>query len=386
MRFTLLLALLSLPLSMLAQSNDSTRAVQLQEATVSAIRADAVNPIPYYQTSAPSISRGYFGQELPVLLSRTPSIISQTDAGLPFGYAYYRLRGMDQTRLNVTIDGIPLNEPEDQGAYFSNLPGFASMTSSLQIQRGTGTSTNGAAAFGGSLNFTTVRSENPGSRAVAEFTRGAYNSTRGGLGLGTGRTESGFSAYARGNYQSSDGYRHNAFNRSGSCFGTIAYTGKRTVVRLIGMVGDTRNGMAWMGSTREQIANDPRHNPLTPEEKDHFAQQLAGLSISTVLPGGGIWSTTVYGIHLRGVYTARFDSATVPAFNLRSNWGGLISTFHQSVGRLQLDAGIHALTYQRTHWLVNEQETWYSNQGRKQEASTFAKVTLPPPLGGQSLR
>ena len=134
---------------------DSTKVNQLEEVTIAAVRAKGKDPITFSNLSKEEIAPRNLGQDIPVLLNYLPSVVTTTDAGNGVGYTYMRVRGSDGSRINVTLNGIPFNDSESQGTFFVNLPDFASSLESIQLQRGVGTSTNGAGAFGASLNMQT---------------------------------------------------------------------------------------------------------------------------------------------------------------------------------------------------------------------------------------
>ena len=127
--------------------------ITLNTFEVIGVRATDKTPISKLTLNKEDIEIMSYSQELPLLLNKTPNISSSTDGGHNQGYVYFRLRGIDQTRINMTLNGIPLNEPENQGVYFSNYPDFSSSIESMQIQRGVGTTSNGVASYGGSINF-----------------------------------------------------------------------------------------------------------------------------------------------------------------------------------------------------------------------------------------
>ena len=129
--------------SVYSQDTLSIDTVKLSEVTIQGIRAGSKTPVTQKTITSSDIDRIYHTQELPMLLNTTPNVTSSTDGGHNMGYTSFRLRGIDQTRINMTLDGVPLNEPEDQGVYFSNYPDFTNSIKSMQIQRGVGTSTNG---------------------------------------------------------------------------------------------------------------------------------------------------------------------------------------------------------------------------------------------------
>ena len=142
----------------LAQEQDSVLIKkELQEVKVNALRATSLTPISFTNISKEELEEQNLGQDLPFLLSLTPSIVTTSDAGAGEGYTGFRVRGSDPTRVNVTINGIPLNDSESHGVFWVNMPDFSSSIENIQIQRGVGTSTNGAGAFGASLNLVTDR-------------------------------------------------------------------------------------------------------------------------------------------------------------------------------------------------------------------------------------
>ena len=149
--------LLILPSICFAQkSNDSISIKkELSEVKIHAIKAGKTTPVSFTNISKSEIEKVNLGQDLPYLISLTPSVVSSSDAGAGVGYTNFRIRGTDATRINVTINGIPLNDSESQGVWWVNMPDFSSSLDNIQIQRGVGTSTNGAGAFGGSINLTT---------------------------------------------------------------------------------------------------------------------------------------------------------------------------------------------------------------------------------------
>jgi iron complex outermembrane receptor protein len=136
-----------------AEPVDTLRTVELQNVEVTSTRADKRTPVAYSQINKAQIKGANFGQDIPQLLSLTPSVTTTSDAGNGIGYTSIRVRGVDPSRINITANGIPMNDAESSQVYFVNMGDFASSVQSMQIQRGVGTSTNGAGAFGASLNM-----------------------------------------------------------------------------------------------------------------------------------------------------------------------------------------------------------------------------------------
>ena len=162
-----------------------TSPVMGEEVIVRAIRAGAKDPVASSMISREEIRKQDFGRDIPYLLSFTPSVVTTSDAGQGVGYTGLRIRGTDLNRINVTINGVPLNDAESHGVFFVDLPDFAGSVENVQIQRGVGTSTNGAAAFGASMNFqTTALNRSPYGELNSFY--GSYNTFKNSVSMGTG--------------------------------------------------------------------------------------------------------------------------------------------------------------------------------------------------------
>ena len=146
----------------------------IKEVVVS-YQADKLTPVTFQNLNIKDLKAKSTGQEPSYLLSETPSITVYSDAGSTQGYSYFRMRGIDQTRINISLDGVPLNEPEDQGAYFSNYPDIMNSVSKVQIQRGIGTSKNGVASYGGSVQLSSPNLHNEGYSTIG-LGYGSFNS------------------------------------------------------------------------------------------------------------------------------------------------------------------------------------------------------------------
>jgi len=160
-----------------ADSLRARRAQRLESVQVTAIRGGS-GLISEKTLERADIQRRYAGQETPILLQAAPGITAYSESGSASNYSYMRLRGIDQTRINITLDGIPMNEPEDQGLFFSNFPDFANSIASVQIQRGVGSSTHGVASYAGSVNFQSVPVASVAPGGELQLTRGAYGTYR----------------------------------------------------------------------------------------------------------------------------------------------------------------------------------------------------------------
>ena len=350
----------------------------LEGVTVTALRGDASAPLSQTRRSQADLEAAYSGQEMPLILAKLPSITATSDAGSESGYSYFRLRGLDQTRLNVTLDGIPLNEPEDQGIYFSNFPDFANSIRSVQVQRGVGTSSYGTASYAGAVNFESVALAASRRGGEVQITGGSYDTRRASLEYATGLRPGGFAGYARISGQTTDGYRRHSGNRSGSAFLSGGYFGPRQVWKATLLTGHARNDMAYLAAPVEELEADRRANPLGSDERDRFGQHFLTLSHTAALDAFTTLATTAYHVRSQGDFDVRV-APDLYNFNLGSVWTGLLTTVHAERGVVTIDAGAHASTYRREHWAAirpDRDARLYTNAGRKEEASAFAKATV----------
>lgn len=244
----------------------------LDEVLVSAIRAKGHAPVTYSNLNKEEISKRNLGQDIPQLLNYLPSVVSSSDAGAGVGYTYLRVRGSDETRINVTINGIPYNDAESQGVFWVNIGDFASSTESLQLQRGVGTSTNGAGAFGASLNLLTDNiSEVPQGEISNSF--GSFGTRKHTVKFSTGKLNDHFEFAGRLSNIYSDGYIDRAFTDLKSYFLQGSYTDDNTLIKALVFGGTEQTYQAWNGLTREQLEEDRRQNVLTYEnETDNYQQ------------------------------------------------------------------------------------------------------------------
>jgi iron complex outermembrane receptor protein len=218
---------------------------------VRAIRAGENSPFTKTNITKKEIAKTNLGQDIPFLLNQTPSVVINSDAGNGVGYTGIRIRGTDATRINVTLNGIPYNDAESQGTFFVDLPDFSSSTGSIQIQRGVGTSSNGAGAFGASINFST---NEVNKEAYAEFNNsyGSFNTWKNTIKAGTGLVN-GFTTEIRLSRISSDGFIDRASSDLKSIYFTTAYISNRSSVRLNVFSGKEKTYQAWYGISETDL-------------------------------------------------------------------------------------------------------------------------------------
>ncbi|MFV0541151.1 MAG: TonB-dependent receptor [Aestuariibaculum sp.] len=275
----LFLALLVLSVGAYAQNNlnreaqqDSTKTQYLDEVLVQAVRVNAQSPITHSNLTKQDLQKRNLGQDIPSQLNYLPSVVTTSDAGAGIGYTSFRVRGTDGSRVNVTINGIPFNDAESQGAFWVNLGDLTSSTQSLQLQRGVGTSTNGSAAFGASLNvLTDTFSEEASGEISNSF--GSYNTRKHTVKLSTGLLNDHFEISGRFSNIYSDGYVDRAFTDLKSYFLQGIYKDENTLIKALTFGNVEQTYQAWYGLTAQQMEEDRRQNPYTYDnETDNYWQ------------------------------------------------------------------------------------------------------------------
>ena len=261
--------------------NSSAR--MIEEVQISAVRADNSTPTTFTNLSKEEIQKGNFGQDIPYLMEKTPSTVVTSDAGAGVGYTGIRIRGVDPTRTNVTINGIPLNDAESHGVYWVNMPDFASSTDNIQIQRGVGTSTNGAAAFGSSINIKTDNIQKEASTSI-DNSFGSFNTIKNNIKVGTGLIKDQFTFDARLSRIQSDGYVDRASSNLNSMYLSGAWIGKKTLIKANLFRGHERTYQAWWGVNDEQLKNNRTFNYYTYEnEVDNYNQDHYQLHLTQTI-------------------------------------------------------------------------------------------------------
>ena len=239
---------------------DSLKSVELQDVQVSSIRATKKTPMAFTNMNREQLKQVNYGKDVPYLLSLTPSVTLTSDAGNGIGYTSLRVRGTDPSRINITANGIPMNDAESAQLYWVNMGDFASSVQSMQIQRGVGTSTNGAGAFGATLNMQT---ENIGTQPFIglDFSGGSYYSHKETLRFGTGLLGEHWGIQGRLSNIGSKGYLDRASTKLNSYFIQAGWFGDNTVVKFITFNGTEETYHAWNYTSKyEQSLYGRRYN------------------------------------------------------------------------------------------------------------------------------
>ncbi len=235
--------------------------VKVEEVMITATRAGEKTPVAFTNMDREEIRSRNFGQDVPFLLAMTPSMVTSSDAGHGIGYTSMRIRGTDGNRINVTINGIPLNDAESHSVYWVDLPDVAASTDNIQIQRGVGTSTNGAAAFGASINLQTQKLEKE-PYAVYEGSLGSFKTYRNSISAGSGLINDHFSVDMRLSDLHSNGYIDRSWTNLQSYYVSAAYHNENTLVKFVTFSGSEELYQAWNGVPSYLLESNRTYNEL----------------------------------------------------------------------------------------------------------------------------
>ena len=326
-----------------------------EEVTVSATRASANSPTAFTNLTKKDIDKNNSGRGFEYLLEQTPSTVVTSNAGAGVGYTSIRIRGSDPTRINVTLNGIPMNDAEDQGVYFVDLPDLASSVDNIQVQRGVGTSTNGAGAFGASINIqTTTRRDS----AYTEYngSAGSYGTVKNTINLGTGLLGGHFSFDGRLSNMTSDGYIDRSASTLRSYFLSGAYYGKNSVLRLNVFGGYEQTHQAWDGVPEDSVKfGNRKYNELgyiestgqnyknqTDNYNQNYYQLLFNKQISPQLSFSGALHYT----HGYGYYEEYRNNDALSDYQITPvTVGGVVISSTDLVRRLWLNNDFYGATY-----------------------------------------
>lgn len=299
-------------------------ALSMRVVTVNSTRAVKNSPTTFTNLSKKDIEKNNLGQDLPFLLSQTPSVVTTSDAGAGIGYTGIHIRGSDGTRINVTINGIPYNDSEEQGTFFVDVPDFASSVDNIQVQRGVGTSTNGAGAFGASINIQTAARRDT---AYAELNNavGSYGTVKNTVSAGTGLLGGKFSFDGRLSRIYSNGYIDRAFSDLKSYYVSGAYYGKSTNIRFITFSGTEHTYQAWNGIPEDTLrAGNRRYNGLGLEpngtfyknQTDNYTQDHYQLLLDQKISDKLSFSGAIHYTHGYGYYEEYQPAQTLTGYGV----------------------------------------------------------------------
>ncbi|WP_428235505.1 TonB-dependent receptor [Gracilimonas sp.] len=289
---------------------------------VSATRADETSPITYTNIDAEEIERRNLGQDVPYLLQSAPSVTTTSDAGAGIGYTGIRIRGVDPARINVTINGIPVNDAESHGVFWVNLPDLSSSTENIQIQRGVGTSTNGAGAFGATVNLQTSSSQaDPFGEVNTGL--GSFNTQKYNVKLGSGLMENGWQFEGRLSKIDSDGFIDRASSDLDSYFLSASHHGDRSLLRADVFSGRERTYQAWNGVPEPILEGDQQELEryisnlvFNPGEQEHWRENLGNRQFNQFRYENQVdnYQQNYYQLHY--------------SYQIRENWNANVSAFY----------------------------------------------------------
>ena len=351
-----------------SSKKDSTQKIidsirNLPPLEIRSVRVSENSPFAKSNVSANQITQLNFGQDLPFILQNTPSIVANADAGNGIGYTGMRIRGTDATRINVTINGIPYNDAESMGTFLVNIPDIASSASSIQIQRGVGTSTNGASAFGATINIAT-NDYHPSHYLSLQNSFGSFNTLKNNLQFGTGLINNRFTIDGRISSINSDGYIDRAKSNLQSFFVSSTYWGDNSSLRLNVFSGKEKTYQAWYGVPEELLLTNRTYNPAGTEkadspydnQTDNYTQTHYQLFYNQNINPNLKWNTALFLTKGRGYYEeykagvnlADYGIAPNPLFNsinpdlVRRRW--LDNNFYGQIASLTYEKNKDIIT------------------------------------------
>jgi iron complex outermembrane receptor protein len=414
-----------------------SKAYMSDEVIVAASRAKTNTPVAQTTLTREEVRKLNVSADIPFQLELTPSVVATSESGTGMGYTNMRIRGTDMSRINVTVNGVPLNDSESQGVYFVNMPDFTSSVNSVQVQRGVGTSTNGAASFGASVNFQTLTLE-PKSYARINSTIGSFNTFKESISAGTGLINNKFAFDVRASKLNSDGYVDRGFADHQSLYLSGTYYGKKDMLKAVVMMGKEKTGITWWGISKDSLESNRTYNPagkyidmqgdvqFYDGQTDNYWQNHYHLmymreinkhltlnATAHATTGKGYYEQFIpqyddwgsankfedYGLEpvrmndtllFLGNDTLVFPDSTIGAADMiRQKWldnvfYGAIANLNYKKGALDATFGIAANNYEGDHfglvkWTqfnssIPDNYEWYNNTGNKSEVSSFLKV------------
>lgn len=382
-------------------SEIDTTAYTLNEVTVSSLYKSKVGTDNTITSS--TLREVNHGQSLDKVLSMLPNLYYYGDTGTDMGYNYIRLRGMGQERMNITLDGMPWNESEDFGCYFSNIPNMMASMSYINVLNGASVTNNGTAAYAGTISLESVNLKTD-TVSYAELGGGSFNSFKTSVVYNMG-VKNGWGLHVQGTQQQTDGYKENTYNNSQNLTVKVGrFFNNRHSLDLLSMNGFHRNGQGYQGVTEEYLDKHP--NPFKQQisgnrqtETDNFYTTYNRLQYKGTFSDNLFFTSSIYYSHQTGDYRIGWDDEEAPTgkvlnnYHLNFNMIGVMATTKWIIkNNLSLIGGVNADYYQRRHkgydiantdsviniWHDNGKPSYYNNVGRKPEVNVFATINYSP--------
>jgi iron complex outermembrane recepter protein len=379
--------------------------VLTEEVLVNATRAGIHTPAAYTTVTKEDISKNNIARDIPYLLQYTPSLVVSSDAGTGVGYTNINIRGSDVERINVTIDGIPVNDAESHGVWWVDLPDLASSADNIQIQRGVGTSTNGAGAFGATINFqTTTLNREPYAEINSSY--GSFNTSKNTINFGTGLIDKKFAVDARLSKIWSDGYIDRAFSDLKSFYISGTMYGEKSILKLVIFSGVEHTYQAWDGVPKDSLLTHRTYNShVYKNETDNYWQDNYQLHFSKEISNNLGINAALHYTHGQGYYEnlmqdSKFSSFNLPdaIFNqdtlkssdfvvqkwLRNDFYGFTYSLNYKSGKLNTILGggwnqylgkhFGDIIWAKTVTFDGQSYQWYHGTGNKKDLNTFLKT------------
>lgn len=379
-------------------------------------RVTAKTPVTFSTISKELLSEQNLGEDIPMLLQGSPSVVSSSDAGTGIGYTAFRVRGTDANRINITLNGVPLNDSESHSVFWVNVPDIASTTKEVQIQRGVGTSSNGVAAFGASLNIQTDDyTEKPYGQVA--ISGGSFGTFRQNYAIGTGLLNNRLSLDAKFSDIRSDGYVDRAFSDLESYYASATYKGNDFLLKLLTFSGKEQTYQAWSGVPSEKIKTNRTYNPegeykddngntrYYDNHTDNYKQTHYQLFYSQKLAESFMLNTTLHYTQGEGYYESYKTGRKYANYGLQvpvlsdgtkvkkteviqqkwldNDFYGIVSSLQYKKDKWEMFLGLGLNRYagdhfgdviwdKKGHFPLNYR--WYSNNASKNEFYTYLKA------------
>ncbi len=333
-----------------SQDISTEDSISLENVMISTTRVGSRDPVSFQNITLQEISRIQVGQDPAILLQNlSPSIISYSDGGNEMGnYAQFRLRGIDQDRVNISLNGVPLNDMADHGVYFSNFSDFGNSIQSIQIQRGVAASNNGTASFAGAINFESINLFGDQASVEGQLTIGSFGAQRMSAEFNTGKLTNNTGFYSRMTRTVTDGYKYNSGSEAYSFFLSGGHIGKKDMLKLTAIVGKTENGQSYEFVPLSDIKKDPKTNFNPLNDIDDFNQQMLQVQYARQTLGG-TWSSTVYYNGADGVFPYTFNGSQYMYGLTNHHWGAMTHFNKESVVK-SWQIGLHGYRFDRTNF------------------------------------
>jgi iron complex outermembrane receptor protein len=357
--------------------------LSLEQLIIEAVRAEEIDPVTQSTISRKVIKREYQGEQPIFYLSTlTPSITSYSESGTRlFNGGQMRLRGISQERINITLNGVPLNDMIDHGVFFSNFTDISGSFESVQVQRGVGTSTNGVASYAGSINFESVNLENSSRGGNIQTGIGSFATSRLNASASTGLINGKWAFYSNFSKIQSDGYRDNTSTDSYSFFFSGGYFGEKDLIKINAFDARSKNGLGYLAVAESDLAVDETINYLNENDKDDFGQRFVQIQHTRLFSDELTTTSSLYYGGASGDYfytypdgNGGFDQINYP---LRNDHYGFMINANYELGELDVTGGIHLYRFDRT----NEESItpdfanpYYLETSTKDEVSAFARA------------